>query len=184
MKIYTKTGDKGKTALVGGKRVPKNHIRIEAYGTVDELNSNLGYLMDLAEKEEDKHFLVNIQKDLMVVSAILSADNEDVLKMIPKLSENRIVEIEKQIDKIDSSLPVLKHFVLPGGHPTVSVCHICRTICRRAERRVYDLIEKEEILTSVPVYLNRLSDYLFILARKLTMDLNVDEIIWEPALDK
>lgn len=184
MKIYTKTGDKGKTALVGGTRVAKNHFRIEAYGTADELNSNLGYLRDLIENKADKDFLCRIQEDIMVLSAILSADREDVLNKLPMLSDERIKELEKEIDRINESLPVLKYFVLPGGHTTVSVCHICRTICRRTERRVYDLLEHVSISESVTIYLNRLSDYLFILARKLSAELNADEIIWNPVLDK
>lgn len=184
MKIYTKTGDKGTTALVGGKRVAKNHNRIEAYGTADELIAYLGLLRDHEIGPEYKAFILHIQEDLMVASSILAADSDEIISSLPKLSANCVVELEKQIDKLISSLPELRSFLIPGGHPAVSVCHICRTICRRAERRIYDIIDKEEIPTIVAIYFNRLSDYLFALSRALSVYLKVDEIIWKPVLDK
>lgn len=184
MKIYTKTGDRGTTALIGGKRVAKNHHRIEAYGTADELIAHLGLLRDYEIGAEYKKFLLRIQEELMLVSAILAADSDEIISSLPKLYENSVVEIEKQIDKLESSLPELKSFLIPGGHPAVSVCHVCRTICRRAERRIYDILDNEELPKIVLIYFNRLSDYLFVLSRALSAYLKVDEIIWKPVLDK
>jgi cob(I)alamin adenosyltransferase len=183
MKIYTKTGDKGTTALVGGKRVAKNHDRIEAYGTADELIAYIGLLRDHELEQDIKKYLLTIQKNLMVVSAILASDNDEIIKSLPKLSENSIVEIEHEIDRLEKNLPELKSFLIPGGHQAVSVCHICRTVCRRAERRVYDILEKEELPKIVPVYFNRLSDYFFVLSRALSAFFKVEEIIWKPMLD-
>ncbi len=187
MKVYTKTGDKGTTALFGGTRVPKHHIRIESYGTVDELNSYIGLIRDQDISEHHKNLLIEIQDRLFVVGAILAtAPDKEMLKSgkqrlnIMRISEEDIVVLEKEIDSIDSVLPQMTHFILPGGHTTVSYCHIARCVCRRAERLASELNEVEPIDELVLKYLNRLSDYLFMLARKLSAELQVDEVKWIP----
>ena len=187
MKIYTKTGDQGTTALFGGTRVPKYHIRIESYGTVDELNSHLGLIRD---QDMDAHYqevLIGIQDKLFTVGAILATDPEKAtLKSgkerlnIPKISDADIELLENEMDKMNEALPPMTHFVLPGGHTTVSYCHIARCVCRRAERLSTLLHENEGIDPRVLKYLNRLSDYLFVLARKLSHDLRANEIKWVP----
>lgn len=187
MKVYTKTGDKGTTALFGGTRVPKHHIRIESYGTVDELNSHIGLIRD---QEIDVHYkavLEKIQDRLFTLGAILATDPEKaILKSgkerlnIPKITETDIEFIENEIDEMEKALPPMTHFVLPGGHTTVSYCHIARCVCRRAERLSVHLHELEPTDERVLSYLNRLSDYLFVLARKLTLDLNAEEVKWIP----
>ena len=183
MKIYTKTGDKGTTALIGGKRVPKNHIRIEAYGTADELISYLALLRDSDIKQSHKDFLLIIQEDLMVLSSILAADCDDCFKNLPKLSQDSIVRVENEIDRLDESLEMLKSFIIPGGHAAVSICHIARTVSRRLERVVLSLNENYQQPEAVMVYINRLSDYLFTLARAIAADKKIKEIIWKPRLD-
>ncbi len=183
MKIYTKTGDKGTTALIGGKRVPKNHIRIEAYGTTDELICFLAVLRDKKISKANSDFLLQIQEDLMVVSSLLAADCDDCLDNLPKLSDKSIVKLEKEIDKLESELPPLKAFLIPGGHEVVSACHVARTVCRRTERVVLTLAENGEVPELILKYLNRLSDYFFVLARAFAKELNVGEIIWKPVLD-
>lgn len=187
MKIYTKTGDKGTTALFGGTRVPKHHIRIESYGTVDELNSHLGLLRDQEMDTHYKNTLMDIQDKLFTVGAILATDPQKaVLKSgkerlnIPKIEENDILLLEQEMDTMNEALPPMTHFVLPGGHTTVSYCHIARTVCRRAERLTSFLHENEPVDEQVLKYLNRLSDYLFVLARKLSFDLKAEEIKWIP----
>ncbi|MEZ4858794.1 MAG: cob(I)yrinic acid a,c-diamide adenosyltransferase [Flavobacteriaceae bacterium] len=187
MKIYTKTGDKGTTALFGGTRVPKHHIRIESYGTVDELNSHLGLIRDQEMNYHYKKILMEIQDKLFTLGAILATDpKKAILKSgkerlnIPKIQEEDILLLEKEIDSMNDALPPMTHFVLPGGHTTVSYCHIARTVCRRAERLTSFLHENEPVDTTVLIYLNRLSDYLFVLARKLSFDLNAEEIKWIP----
>jgi len=187
MKIYTKTGDKGTTALFGGTRVPKHHIRIESYGTVDELNSHLGLLRDQEMDTHYKNTLMDIQDKLFTVGAILATDPQKaVLKSgkerlnIPKVEESDILLLEQEMDTMNEALPPMTHFVLPGGHTTVSYCHIARTVCRRAERLTSFLHENEPVDAHVLKYLNRLSDYLFVLARKLTFDLKAEEIKWIP----
>lgn len=187
MKIYTKTGDQGTTALFGGTRVPKHHMRIEAYGTVDELNSYIGLIRDQPAEGHHKELLIKVQDKLFTVGAILATDPEKaVLKSgkerlnIPKISDDDISVLEVAMDEMNDSLPPMTHFVLPGGHTTVSYCHIARCICRRAERRATLLHESEAVDTMVLKYLNRLSDYLFVLARKLTFDLGIEEVKWEP----
>jgi len=187
MKIYTKTGDKGTTALFGGTRVPKHHLRIECYGTVDELNSYLGLLRD---QEIDHHYkvvLIHIQDRLFTIGAVLATDPEKaVLKSgkarltIPKIALSDIEYLEKEMDAMDEALPPMTHFVFPGGHQTVSFCHIARCVCRRAERLASALNESEPFQAETLIYLNRLSDYLFVLARKLSLDLQADEIKWIP----
>jgi len=187
MKIYTKTGDKGTTALFGGTRVPKHHIRIESYGTVDELNSHLGLIRDQKIDQHYKELLMLIQDKLFTVGAILATDPEKaILKNgkerlnIPKISEADIKLLEDEMDTMNESLPEMTHFVLPGGHQTVSFCHIARCVCRRAERLASALNDLEPFLPEALTYLNRLSDYLFVLARKLSYDLQAEEIKWIP----
>ncbi|MCC9042900.1 cob(I)yrinic acid a,c-diamide adenosyltransferase [Myroides sp. M-43] len=187
MKVYTKTGDKGTTALFGGTRVPKHHIRIESYGTVDELNSYIGLIRDQEMNQLYKSVLIEIQDRLFTVGAILATDPEKaILKNgkerlnIPKISIEDIELLENEIDRMEESLPPMTHFVLPGGHTTVSYCHIARCVCRRAERLSVSLNEVEPVDESVLKYLNRLSDYLFVLARKLTFDLQAEEVKWIP----
>ncbi|MDO5981648.1 cob(I)yrinic acid a,c-diamide adenosyltransferase [Flavivirga spongiicola] len=187
MKIYTKTGDKGTTALFGGTRVPKHHIRIESYGTIDELNSHLGLIRDQEINQKYKDLLIHIQDRLFTVGAILATDPEKaILKSgkerlnIPKISSEDIERLEKEIDTMNTELPPMTHFVLPGGHQTVSFCHIARCVCRRAERLTTALNDVEGIEPNALMYLNRLSDYLFVLARKLSYDLQANEIKWIP----
>ncbi|PCI12064.1 MAG: ATP:cob(I)alamin adenosyltransferase [Flavobacteriaceae bacterium] len=187
MKIYTKTGDKGSTSLYGGTRVSKDNIRIEAYGTVDELNANIGLLRDQKIDTSTSESLLKIQNELFTLGAMLATPKEkEVLKSgkerlnIPKITEASILYLENQIDEMNKTLPEMKYFVLPGGHQTVSYCHITRCICRRVERISVSLNELEEIDIHIIMYLNRLSDYLFVLARKLTYDNNVEEIPWIP----
>lgn len=187
MKIYTKTGDKGTTALFGGTRVPKSHIRIDAYGTVDELNSHIGLVKDTYANEHTKQLLNRIQDRLFTIGAILATDPEKAkLKngkerlSIPKITDEDIEQLEQEIDLMNEALPPMTHFILPGGHPSVSYCHITRCVCRRAERlaaALYNLTPFEE---KVLQYLNRLSDYLFVLARKISKDVNAEEVKWIP----
>ncbi|WP_298758917.1 cob(I)yrinic acid a,c-diamide adenosyltransferase [uncultured Psychroserpens sp.] len=187
MKIYTKTGDKGTTALFGGTRVPKHHIRIDSYGTVDELNSHLGLIRDQDINNHYKDVLIDIQDRLFTVGAILATDPEKAtLKNgkerlnIPKISEADIAQLEQEMDTMNESLPPMTHFVLPGGHQTVSFCHIARCVCRRAERLASALNDLEPFQPESLKYLNRLSDYLFVLARKLSHDLQAEEVKWIP----
>ncbi|MGB5387711.1 MAG: cob(I)yrinic acid a,c-diamide adenosyltransferase, partial [Eudoraea sp.] len=187
MKIYTKTGDTGSTSLFGGTRVSKHHIRINGYGTVDELNSWLGLLRDQEMNLHFREILITIQDKLFTVGAILATDPEKAqLKSgkdrlnIPLIDNADVELLEKEMDNMNETMPPMTHFILPGGHTTVSYCHIARTICRRAERMVSQLNEYEPVDSLVLIYLNRLSDYLFVLARKLSYDLKADEIKWIP----
>jgi len=187
MKIYTKTGDKGTTALFGGTRVPKHHIRIESYGTIDELNSHIGLIRDQAIDLIHKKVLMEIQDRLFTVGAILATDPEKAtLKNdkdrlnIPKISESDIKLLEDNMDNMNAALPPMTNFVLPGGHQTVSFCHIARTVCRRAERLASHLNDMEPFQPETLMYINRLSDYLFVLARKLSHELQAEEIKWIP----
>ena len=182
MKIYTKTGDKGQTSLIGGIRVPKHHIRIEAYGTVDELNSWMGVLRDLIEDKTTKALIVDIQDRLFTIGSLLASDPEKSKMKLPELHAEDILQLEKEIDAIDSSVPPMKSFVLPGGHLTVSYCHVARCVCRRAERHTIHLSENAPVNDLVLQYLNRLSDYLFMLSRKLTQELGAEEIPWKPKM--
>jgi cob(I)alamin adenosyltransferase len=182
LKIYTKTGDKGQTGLLGGTRVAKHHIRIEAYGTVDEFNSWIGLLRDSVTDEHVKAILIDTQDRLFTIGSSLASDPEKSKVKIPHISEDDITMLEKEIDTMDDILPEMKSFVLPGGHETVSRCHIARCVCRRAERRVNHLAENEKVDEIIIRYLNRLSDYLFMLARKLTHDLKANEIPWKPRM--
>lgn len=180
MKIYTKTGDKGKTSLLGGTRVSKSHERINAYGTIDELNSFLGLVSDLDKEENRVKLIRKIQSRLFTVGSSLAAETDKAKKFKPDLEESDIVELEKAIDSMNESLPQMKNFILPGGNELVSSTHIARTVCRRAERLIVKLSESENIEEIITIYLNRLSDYLFVLARKQGFDLNVKEIPWKP----
>ena len=174
-KVYTKTGDKGETGLFGGRRLPKSHLRIESYGTVDELNSYIGLVNDNYQLP----VLKKIQDRLFSIGSLLASDPEKNLLQLD-LQESDIETMEKAIDKWEVELPPLKNFILPGGHTTVSFCHIARCVCRRAERRVVALSLEEEIPEIIIRYLNRLSDFLFVLSRKIGKDLGIEEIIWKP----
>ncbi len=187
MKIYTKTGDKGTTSLFGGTRVSKNHIRIDSYGTIDELNAWLGLIRDQEIDDHSKKIVSMIQDKLFTVGAILATDPDKTLLKsgeerlnIPRINASDIQLLEKEMDTMNSSLPPITHFILPGGHTTVSYCHIARTVCRRGERMATHLFEIEPFDGNVLSYINRLSDYLFVLARKLSKDLEVEEIKWIP----
>lgn len=178
MKIYTKTGDKGQTSLFGGKRVPKHHLRIESYGTVDELNSYIGLIRSQDIDENSKNILIEIQDRLFTIGSTLATEPGNTKVKIPKINDVDVEFLEKEIDKMNEVLPEMRSFVLPGGHTIVSYCHIARCVCRRAERIVSHLSELEEVNNIVLIYLNRLSDYLFVLSRKITLDKDVKEVPW------
>ena len=181
MKIYTKTGDKGTTSLFTGTRVPKHHIRIESYGTVDELNSILGLLRDQQMDDRSKQILISIQEKLFTVGAILATEPKKSERLkIASIDLGDIELLEKEIDKMNEDLPEMTNFILPGGHTTVSYCHIARTVCRRAERMISYLHENEPVPETLLSYMNRLSDYLFVLARKLSKDSKAEEVKWIP----
>lgn len=182
MKIYTKTGDRGKTSLIGGKRVPKYHPRIEAYGTIDELISYIGLIRDQQIDEKSITTLIEIQDRLMTCASILAADCDDCNIKIPKIYTTDIEFLESEMDRMDEELPPLTSFILPGGHTVVSYCHIARTVCRRAERIVYQVADDMFVPEEVTKYINRLSDYLFMLSRKLGKDFKIFEITWQPRL--
>lgn len=181
MKIYTKTGDQATTALFTGTRVPKHHIRIESYGSLDELNSWLGLVRDQEIDGQSQTALAKIQDQLFTMGAILATEpqRENRLK-IPKIEASDIEFLEKEIDHMNESLPQMTHFILPGGHTTVSYCHIARTVCRRAERMISYLHDNEPVPENLLAFINRLSDYLFVLARKLSKDLKAQEVKWIP----
>jgi len=181
LKIYTKTGDQGKTGLIGGTRVPKNNIRIESYGTIDELNSFIGLLADYLQDEHNKTILREIQDRLFTIGSTLASDPNKNLKMkIPVLRDEDINLLEKEIDFMEEKLEPMKSFILPGGHIIVSTAHIARCVCRRAERVCVALQENESIEPLILKYLNRLSDYLFVLARYSGHQLGAEEIAWKP----
>lgn len=179
MKIYTKTGDKGLTSLFGGKRVPKHHLRIDAYGTVDELNSYIGLIRDQKIDTDTFNVLIEIQDRLFTLGSMLATEPGNKKVKVPQLFEDDIILLENEIDKMNEKLPEMRSFVLPGGHQTVSFCHLARCVCRRAERLTVHLAEVETVNELVVKYLNRLSDYLFVLSRKLTQDNNAKEIPWK-----
>jgi cob(I)alamin adenosyltransferase len=181
-RIYTKTGDKGQTSLIGGTRLPKHHIRIEAYGTVDELNSHIGLLRDVTDDRTTPELLIHIQDRLFTIGSHLAADPAKNKMQLPLVAEEDIIRLEKAIDAIDAEVPEMKSFVLPGGHVYVSYCHIARCVCRRAERSVLRLAENESVDEIHNKYLNRLSDYLFMLSRWYTLQLKAVEIPWKPKL--
>lgn len=180
MKLYTKTGDKGQTGLIGGTRVPKNDIRLEAYGTVDELNSFIGLLTTYEISSMDLTFLRLIQNNLFTVGSFLATDLTKVtLKPESILKSESIEQIEKEIDRLDAKLPEINSFILPGGSQTGALSHICRTISRRAERRLFDMNQIYSIDNQILIYFNRLSDYFFALSRYLTLESGGEEIYWK-----
>jgi len=178
MKIYTKTGDAGKTSLLGGSRVAKYHLRIEAYGTIDELNSHVGMLRSYGLNESVVQRLIEIQNHLFVIGAQLATEPGEKKVKIPKLKDADVTFLEQTIDEMEEELPPMRNFVLPGGHLAVAQAHICRCVCRRGERIVLHLNDESDVPTPIPVYLNRLSDFLFVLSRKLGQDLHVKETPW------
>lgn len=183
MKVYTKTGDKGETSLIGGVRVNKDHVRIEAYGTVDELNSWIGLLRDQKLDQNDIELLLEVQDRLFTMGSILASAEGSKMKL-PQLKEEDLRIMETRIDELDKELPEMRNFVLPGGLESVSYCHISRCVCRRAERRVITLF-KEDLAENLIIvrYLNRLSDYLFVLSRYIGMKNNATETVWHPRMD-
>ncbi len=178
-KIYSKTGDKGSTSLVAGTRISKAHIRISAYGSVDELNAHIGLLMDFEANAEWNSFLQKIQNELFVVGSQLANDAEDMKKHLPDLDASLILSLENEMDRYTAELPELKHFILPGGHMLVSQAHVARTVCRRAEREVIKLSENDAIDSQIIVFLNRLSDYLFVLSRFMAHTHKIPEKTWK-----
>ncbi|WP_027421021.1 cob(I)yrinic acid a,c-diamide adenosyltransferase [Crocinitomix catalasitica] len=182
MKVYTKKGDSGTTGLIGGTRVPKYNIRIEGYGTVDELNSYIGLLRDKSIEERFTEELIQIQDRLFTMGSWLASDPEKGKMQLPEIHESDILALENSIDWMDEQLEPMKNFVLPGGHETVSFCHIARCVCRRAERLVTHLNVESPINPLILAYLNRLSDYLFVYSRYLTHKLNAKEVAWQPKL--
>ena len=176
MKIYTKKGDKGKTSLLGGSRVSKTHLRIESYGTLDELNAHIGLLRDFAKKRDEE--LVWVQNQLFSLGSILAMEKENSNWKLPEIVHEDVSFLEQCMDEMDKELPAMRNFVLPGGHPSVSQAHIARTVCRRAERLVIHLAQEEKIAEINIAFLNRLSDYLFVLARWLTKVYDVTETPW------
>jgi len=180
MKIYTKTGDKGETSLVGGKRVPKYDDRVEAYGTIDELNSHLGLIRDLLEDEKLKAVVFDLQNQLFVAASIVASDSEETMAKMPQITPENISNLELMMDEMSEQLPQLKNFVLPGGHILASQTHIARTICRRAERLSLKATNPEiESIRMVTKYLNRLSDFLFILARHFANKNGTGDVLWD-----
>jgi cob(I)alamin adenosyltransferase len=180
MKIYTKTGDTGKTSLVEGTRISKSHLRIEAYGNVDELNCFLGLLADQEANRDRYPLLKSIQDNLFVIGSNLASDPSKKSANIPPVDASDIELLESEMDRMDLELPELRHFVLPGGHPAASMAHVCRTVCRRAERGVIRLADHDEVPDRVVVYLNRLSDYFFVLSRMICFEQKVEEVKWVP----
>ncbi len=178
MKIYTKKGDDGTTGLIGGTRISKSDLRIESYGTVDELNSYIGWVRDLSTRKEFANTLIEIQDRLFTIGSHLAADPVKSKMKLPSMSDDDITFLEKSIDEIESQLPEMKSFILPGGHPAVSCCHVTRCVCRRAERLVVALNDVDPVDPVILKYLNRLSDFLFVLARILAKDVNAVETPW------
>lgn len=179
MKIYTKTGDKGETSLLGGARVSKSNNRIHSYGTVDELNSHIGLLRDQEVNNNRSELLYQIQNNLFSIGSILAAQPDKKIDYLPELKETSVMDLELAMDAMNTLLPDMKNFILPGGNQAVSFCHIARCVCRRAEREVVNLANQEAVAEIIIIYLNRLSDYLFVLARMMAKDLGAEEIIWK-----
>lgn len=178
--VYTRTGDKGTTALVGGKRVSKTDPRIESYGTIDELNSFIGLLATEVTDADDLEFLKFVQHKLFNIGSYLATDQENTeLNIESQVTDESINRIEKEIDRIDSDLPRMTNFILPGGNRSSALAHVCRTVCRRGERCIYALNSSIETDKNVLIFINRLSDYLFVLSRKLCITSNGSEIIWD-----
>lgn len=182
MKVYTKKGDKGTTQLIGGTRVPKNSLRIETYGTIDELNSFIGLIRDQSIDQLYVDQLLEIQDRLFTLGSLLAQDPKKQKMKLPELAEEDITNLEQWIDAMEEQLTPMTSFVLPGGHTTVSYTHVARCVCRRAERAISELSENEEVSTIILAYVNRLSDYLFVLSRKLTLDLGAKEQPWKPRM--
>ena len=178
MKIYTKKGDKGETSLLGGSKVKKDNIRLESYGTVDELNAFIGHIHDQEISENHKAILLKIQNQLFNLGSVLSFDGKKSQINLPEITKRNIQMLETEIDRMEEKLATLKDFILPSGHAISSLCHIARTVCRRAERRVVELQAKEKISSNCLEYLNRLSDYLFVLARGILKEKKCSEITW------
>ena len=178
MKIYTKTGDKGMTSLIGGTRVPKSSLRIECYGTVDELNSHIGLVSDQEVNAGRRPLLKEIQDRLFTIGSALAADPEKSKMKLPDLHAADVTLLEEEMDRMNTELPELRAFILPGGHPAVSHTHVARCVCRRAERLVVDLAAHDFVPDLVAIYLNRLSDYLFVLGRAMAHDLGAEEVEW------
>ncbi len=181
--VYTKTGDKGFTSLIGGTRVEKHHVRLEAYGTVDELNAHIGMIRSYNVDEDSQKALIRIQNLLFTIGSYLATDESvSDLRMHLKTDEAEIEFMELEMDRMENALPPLRNFVLPGGHPALAQCHIARTVCRRAERRAIAMASEVVVDEWVIRYLNRLSDYLFVLSRHLSNYFNVNEIPWVSGL--
>jgi cob(I)alamin adenosyltransferase len=183
-RIYTKTGDLGKTSLIGGTKVPKSHIRIESYGTVDELNSFIGLVIDLITDEHSRNTLREVQDRLFTIGSSLACDpDKESLMKIPDLKDSDVERLEKEIDQMNNVLPDMKSFILPGGHQALSTIHVVRCVCRRAERICVHMQEENLFIEPIVIkYLNRLSDYLFVLSRYIGHILQVQEIPWKPRL--
>ena len=180
MKIYTKTGDDGTTGLVGGSRVKKFDIRLEAYGTVDELNATLGVLRSMSITESDKLLIIEIQNKLFNIGSRLASDEKgEAYTANLAITDGNIELLEKAIDSFEKDLPELTQFILPGGDPASAQCHVARTVCRRAERRVLEFVSEKPTHTNTVKYLNRLSDLLFVLSRKAAMENGVAETAWK-----
>lgn len=180
LKVYTRTGDKGGTSLFGGTKVEKSHTRIDAYGNVDELNAFIALLRDQEKMPVDiSDQLFEIQKKLFSIGTILATEKAPQGFILPTITEQDTKWIEDSIDQFSEGLPELKNFILPGGHPTVSLCHVCRTVCRRAERGIVKLIQDEELDQNLLPFINRLSDYFFVLGRKLGQELKAEEVTWQ-----
>lgn len=182
MKIYTKKGDTGTTGLIGGTRILKSSLRIESYGTIDELNSHIGLIRDQEIGVNYKSQLLEIQDRLFTIGSSLASDPEKSKMKIPDLLASDVEFLEMWMDEMDKELPEMKSFILPGGHTTVSFCHIARCVCRRAERIIVDLDQNEFVAQLIITYVNRLSDYLFILCRKIGQDINISEQPWKPRM--
>ncbi len=180
MKIYTKKGDTGSTSLIGGTRVAKHSLRLESYGTIDELNSYLGLVRDTGKNEQCTAQIIEIQDRLFTIGSSLAADPENSKMVLPDILDSDVIQLESWMDEYDEKLPPLTAFILPGGHESVSHCHVARTICRRAERRVTELQSASFVDPLVLTYLNRLSDYLFVMARVLSKWANAPETPWVP----
>lgn len=178
MKVYTRTGDTGTTGVLGGTRLPKNHVRIEAYGTVDELNAHIGLLRDYDAASPYREALIAIQNDLFTLGSHLASDPEKNKMTLPELKHERIEALEFAMDSLDAELPEMRNFVLPGGHSSISQCHVTRCVCRRAERATIALSQHSFVEEHLIRYLNRLSDYFFVLSRKLSHDLQITETPW------
>ncbi len=181
MKVYTKTGDKGETSLLGGQRVRKDNIRLEAYGTIDELNSFTGMILNFPIDEYDKNLILFIQNRLFDIGAFLAAEDEGAEYPLPdlrKINDQDISFLEQSIDRFDKDLPRLKNFIIPAGSSLISWCNISRTVCRRAERRIISIEDKDNKYLQIIIFINRLSDLLFVMGRKYAKDFNVNEILW------